>query len=69
MAAGRETTLAWGDKSVFAKGGLRGICNGVSKDIFNGSFIVGYHDCEMSRMAKISDMLIWLTAKESKCGD
>ena len=69
MAAGGETVLAWGDKSGFARGGLRGICNGVSKDIFNGSFIVGYHYCEMSRMAKISGMLIWLTAKESECGD
>ena len=53
----------------FCLGGLGRICNGVSKDIFSGSFIVGYHYCDMSSMAKIFGMLIWLTAKESKCGD
>lgn len=41
----------------------------MSKDIFNGSFIGGHQYCEMSGIAKISIMLIWLTVKERICGD
>ena len=47
-----------------SRGLLYGICNEMSKDIFNGSFIVGGYYCEMSGTAKISVMLIWLAAKE-----
>jgi len=41
----------------------------MGKDIFNGSFIGGYQYCEMSGIAEISIMLIWLTVKERICRD